>query len=624
MQSSPPLSPRQRLDPSGHLSSGGPGTASTAPPSINIHGQVEKARMLGLPPNRFSSAVPPYLNRPSTMAGANGRMNLSSGGHPLPPMELSAGPSASNSTSTTSATSTSTSTTSTSTSMATDGSSNKQGSSGLYAQSLQRQQSIQVLPYLSNQSMYPMMDASTSIGNGVGTGDRRMPMLAMSSVLNNKEMPRASVSSSSGAGGDVYGSKGPSLSLASLAEAAAAVAANTDIDRNKHRSTATSSIIHTKKEEEESKPDMSSNATMNKTYSNPTLRSGLSGGYPLTSRLSGRGGFEEQSLSGGLPTLNSIPSLSSLQLPLGSTPFAPLPEPSPFGTDRGGSMSNTLGLHYGSSPFPGFLNEERVAYGNGNQLRTRDSLSKNVFWEPSVLQLQRAPDSIPVLNNSIYDASGLLQPHMVPLQAIDHPLENRSSLIRKRSLQIPYSPVPSPVAIDTGVAPSGSSVPKATLLRAGSSSSVPAAVNEALMATLARRDSNGFGASEVPRMNVSTEVAMNTEVCLNTEVIGVNGGATSPMMAERREGENSPIQFNTEIMMVTPSANENKSGSNNENEEKSRGVDHAEPFLRMNSMPFVNTLPELAERSASLLNRTSEMSPTTSSQQPPSGATGIN
>ena len=81
----------------------------------------------------------------------------------------------------------------------------------------------------------------------------------------------------------------------------------------------------------------------------------------------------------------------------------------------------------------------------------------------------------------------------------------------------PYSPVPSPVAVDTGVPVAGANVPKATLVRAGSSSSVPAAVTEAMMATLARRDSHGLATGMGGEMNGNTEISVTSEICFSDE-----------------------------------------------------------------------------------------------------------
>ena len=59
-------------------------------------------------------------------------------------------------------------------------------------------------------------------------------------------------------------------------------------------------------------------------------------------------------------------------------------------------------------------------------------------WDPSLCQLQRAPDSVNVLNNSVYETQGNVQPLMLPLQRVSsyqHELVHRTSLLSRGSMQ---------------------------------------------------------------------------------------------------------------------------------------------------------------------------------------------
>ena len=61
-----------------------------------------------------------------------------------------------------------------------------------------------------------------------------------------------------------------------------------------------------------------------------------------------------------------------------------------------------------------------------------------IGWDPSLCQLQRAPDSINVLNNSVYETQGNVQPMMLPLQRVSshqHELVHRTSLLSRGSMQ---------------------------------------------------------------------------------------------------------------------------------------------------------------------------------------------
>ena len=46
------------------------------------------------------------------------------------------------------------------------------------------------------------------------------------------------------------------------------------------------------------------------------------------------------------------------------------------------------------------------------------SLSGNMVWDPTMCQLQRAPDSLQVMNNSVYDAQGAVAPMLLPLKQV--------------------------------------------------------------------------------------------------------------------------------------------------------------------------------------------------------------
>ena len=64
-------------------------------------------------------------------------------------------------------------------------------------------------------------------------------------------------------------------------------------------------------------------------------------------------------------------------------------------------------------------------------------------WDPSLCQLQRAPDSISVLNGSIYEAQGGMQPLMLPLQRVS---SHQAELVRRTSLLSRNSQQKSPLS----------------------------------------------------------------------------------------------------------------------------------------------------------------------------------
>lgn len=69
-------------------------------------------------------------------------------------------------------------------------------------------------------------------------------------------------------------------------------------------------------------------------------------------------------------------------------------------------------------------------------LSTRDSISglpNGVIWDPSMCQLHRAPDSVQVMNNGVYDTPTGLQPRLLPLQRANS--SQSSTLVKKSSLQ---------------------------------------------------------------------------------------------------------------------------------------------------------------------------------------------
>lgn len=57
------------------------------------------------------------------------------------------------------------------------------------------------------------------------------------------------------------------------------------------------------------------------------------------------------------------------------------------------------------------------------------NIANNMIWDPTMCQLQRAPDSIQVLNNSVYDGQSNLQPMLLPIQSLP-----QATVIRKPSL----------------------------------------------------------------------------------------------------------------------------------------------------------------------------------------------
>ena len=57
------------------------------------------------------------------------------------------------------------------------------------------------------------------------------------------------------------------------------------------------------------------------------------------------------------------------------------------------------------------------------------SLSGNMVWDPAMCQLQRAPDSVQVMNNSVYDAQGAVAPMLLPLKQVPS-----SGVVRRPSL----------------------------------------------------------------------------------------------------------------------------------------------------------------------------------------------
>ena len=195
-------------------------------------------------------------------------------------------------------------------------------------------------------------------------------------------------------------------------------------------------------------------------------------------------------------------------------------------------LASSMGNGAGFAPFAGGFplmrsgSSDRRPVPDPYGMIPRDSLSNHLIWDPTLVQLQRAPDSIQLYNNSVYDSSpsspsaasaASLPPRLVSMKATDQPLLRQPSLMRQSSLTFPYSPVPSPVAVDTGAPVAGANVPKATLVRAGSSSSVPAAVTEAMMATLSRRDSHGLIPGMGGSMNGNTEVSVTSEICFSDE-----------------------------------------------------------------------------------------------------------
>lgn len=60
------------------------------------------------------------------------------------------------------------------------------------------------------------------------------------------------------------------------------------------------------------------------------------------------------------------------------------------------------------------------------------SLSGNMVWDPTMCQLQRAPDSVQVMNNSVYDAQGAVAPMMLPLKQVPS-----GGVVRRPSLMVP-------------------------------------------------------------------------------------------------------------------------------------------------------------------------------------------
>lgn len=82
----------------------------------------------------------------------------------------------------------------------------------------------------------------------------------------------------------------------------------------------------------------------------------------------------------------------------------------------------------------GMVSDPFVASG----ILPRESLniSSSMMWDPTMCQLQRAPDSMQVLNNSVYEGQNNLQPMLLPLQSLPH----QTSVLRKPSLLAQMKP----------------------------------------------------------------------------------------------------------------------------------------------------------------------------------------
>ena len=125
-----------------------------------------------------------------------------------------------------------------------------------------------------------------------------------------------------------------------------------------------------------------------------------------SSTLAGYGGFPQRITPdiAGSPPIQSIQSTSSLRFPLKRVNSSD----TPFFT------SNLLSKESG----PGMI------------------------WDPSMCQLQRAPDSVQTINNSVYDNTTSIKPLFFPLQRAGS--SQSSTLLKRSSLISPQPLQPSP------------------------------------------------------------------------------------------------------------------------------------------------------------------------------------